>query len=377
LAFVPEPGDPLERLQGEVERLSAEVAELRARVQRLEPKASREVRETQFGLTAVNRIGALTLAIGIIFFFKYAVDNQWLGARGRTLLGVAGGLLLICAGEWLRARGQRVFAQGIAGCGLAILYITCYAAFAWYRLLGQTGAAACLIIISAVAIGLSLRYAHAAIAALGFAGGLLTPILLTAAPGGAAITLSYLLLLDATCVLLVYKRLWLALAPLTGAETIAAALFLTHGADADRFAVLCLAMGAIHFMAAAALRGNQRVRDALYATGHGFVAAGLLREVDLQVRRSVAEPGRSAAESEFGSLFLAIYGIGALAWGIARNSRMTRTIGLVLIGIVIAKLYLWDVWFLERLYRMTAFGGLGILLLAASWIYSRSKDVRG
>jgi uncharacterized membrane protein len=374
---VGEPGDPLERFEREVERLSAEVAELRARVQRLEPKATREVRETQFGLTAVNRIGALTLAIGIIFFFKYAVDNQWIGARGRTLLGAAGGLLLIGAGEWLRARGQRVFAQGIAGCGLAILYITCYAAFAWYRLLGQSAAAACLIVISALAIGLSLRYAHSAIAALGFTGGLLTPILLSSEPSPAAITLAYLFLLDATCVLIVYKRGWLTLAPLIGAETIAAALFLTHGADADRFAVLCLAVAAVHFVAAASVRASQRVRDALYATGHGFMAAGLLREVDLEVRRTVAESGRSAAESEFGSLFLAAYGIAALAWGIARDSRMTRTIGLVLIGIVIAKLYLWDVWFLERLYRMSAFGGLGILLLAASWIYSRSKDARG
>jgi uncharacterized membrane protein len=107
------------------------------------------------------------------------------------------------------------------------------------------------------------------------------------------------------------------------------------------------------------------------------VAAGLLREVDLTVRRAVAEPGRGAAESEFNSLFLAAYGVTALAWGIARSSPLTRTIGLVLIAVVITKLYLWDVWFLERLYRMTAFAGLGVLLLAASWIYSRSKDLRG
>jgi uncharacterized membrane protein len=333
------------------------------------------VRETQFGLTAVNRIGALTLAIGIIFFFKYAVDSQWIGARGRTVLGVAGGLALIAAGEWLRRRGERVFAQGIAGCGLAVLYITCYAAFAWYHLVGQSGAAACLVAIPGAAIALSLRYDHAAIAALGFTGGLLAPILLASAPSGAPITLSYLFALDATCVLIVYLRQWLVLAPSIGAETIAAALFLTRGAD--RFAVVCLALAAIHFIAAAATRVNGKLRDALFATAHGFVAAGLLREVDLIVRRSVAEPGRGAAESEFSSLFLAAYGIAALAWGMARNSAITRTVGLVLIAIVIAKLYLWDVWFLERLYRMTAFGGLGVLLLAASWIYSRSRDVRG
>lgn len=367
--------DPLERLQREVDRLSATVEDLQDRVRRLEPKATRAARETQFGLTAVNRIGALTLAIGIIFFFKYAVDNQWIGALGRTLLGVAGGLALIGAAEWLRHRGERVFAQGIAGCGLAVLYITCYAAFAWYHLVGQTAAAACMIAIAAATIALSLRYEHAAIAALGFTGGLLAPILLASGPSAAPITLTYLFVLDASCVLIVYKREWPVLAPLIGAETIGGALFLTHGSD--RFAILCLAVAAIHFMAAAAIGANRKVQDALYATAHGFVAAGLLREVDLAVRRTLAEPGRGAAESEFSSLFLAAYGILALAWGMARNSSVTRTIGLVLIAIVIAKLYLWDVWFLDRLYRMTAFGGLGVLLLAASWIYSRSRDVRG
>lgn len=370
-----EPGDPLARLEGEVERLSAEVEDLRNRVRRLEPKATRAVRETQFGLTAVNRIGALTLAIGIIFFFKYAVDSQWIGARGRTLLGVAAGLALIAAAEWLRRRGERVFAQGIAGCGVAVLYITCYAAFAWYHLVGESGAAVCLIAIPAAAIGLSLRYDHAAIAALGFTGGLLAPILLTSGPSGAAITLTYLFALDAACVLIVYLRQWLVLAPLIGAETIAAALYLTQGGD--QFVVLCLAIAVIHFIAAAPARLARKLRDALVATGHGCLAVGLLREVDLAVRRAMAEPGRGAAESEFSSLFLAAYGIAALAWGMARSSPITRTVGLVFIAMVIGKLYLWDVWFLERLYRMTAFGGLGVLLLAASWIYSRSKDVSG
>jgi uncharacterized membrane protein len=38
---------------------------------------------------------------------------------------------------------------------------------------------------------------------------------------------------------------------------------------------------------------------------------------------------------------------------------------------VIAKLYLYDVWLVDRLYRIVAFTVLGALLLVASWIYSR------
>src|SRR5437660_9202677 len=44
--------------------------------------------ETRMGLTWINRIGVLTLVIGVAFFFKYAIDNQWIGETGRVVLGV-------------------------------------------------------------------------------------------------------------------------------------------------------------------------------------------------------------------------------------------------------------------------------------------------
>ena len=36
---------------------------------------------------------------------------------------------------------------------------------------------------------------------------------------------------------------------------------------------------------------------------------------------------------------------------------------------VVVKLYLYDVWLLSALYRMAAFAILGVLLLAASFLY--------
>ncbi len=48
--------------------------------------------ETNLGLTLVNRIGVVTLVLGIAFFFKWAVDNQWIGPTGRVILGLISGL---------------------------------------------------------------------------------------------------------------------------------------------------------------------------------------------------------------------------------------------------------------------------------------------
>ncbi len=151
---MPNQEDELTRLRTAVETLSKQVAQLEQRMIVLErgrnltspssplpvqPVPARAISdpsiaqpppqqlESRLGLTIVNRIGAVTLAIGIVFFFKYAADNQWIGAAGRVVLGLVSGLILIGVADWLRRRDQRVFSQGVCGCGLAILYISLYA----------------------------------------------------------------------------------------------------------------------------------------------------------------------------------------------------------------------------------------------------------
>ena len=103
--------EALRTLADQVKLLAAQVAELQNRVARLEgspvpiavtPPVSTHAGTT--GLKLLNRVGAVTLFLGIIFFFKYAVDNQWIGAAGRVLLGVIAGLALLGAGEWFMNR---------------------------------------------------------------------------------------------------------------------------------------------------------------------------------------------------------------------------------------------------------------------------------
>jgi uncharacterized membrane protein len=48
-----------------------------------------------------------------------------------------------------------------------------------------------------------------------------------------------------------------------------------------------------------------------------------------------------------------------------------------LLAAVIVKLYVYDVWLLTRFYRIGAFVALGVLLLAASYLYSRFKSRTG
>ena len=57
--------------------------------------------------------------------------------------------------------------------------------------------------------------------------------------------------------------------------------------------------------------------------------------------------------------------------GAARRHAASRLLGIGLIGLVVLKLYLYDVWLLGAFYRMAAFAILGVMLLLMSYLYSR------
>ncbi|MFL6465788.1 MAG: DUF2339 domain-containing protein, partial [Bryobacteraceae bacterium] len=80
--------------------------------------------ETKVGLTIVNRVGVVTLVLGVAFFFKWAVDNNWIGPGGRVILGVLASFAAVGAADFLWRKGQEVFAQGVTGTGVAVLYLS-------------------------------------------------------------------------------------------------------------------------------------------------------------------------------------------------------------------------------------------------------------
>ena len=59
--------------------------------------------------------------------------------------------------------------------------------------------------------------------------------------------------------------------------------------------------------------------------------------------------------------------------GVLTKAGINRMLGLGLLAVVVAKLYLYDVWQLEKVYRIVAFSFLGVVLLATSYLYSRYR----
>lgn len=375
-------------LESELDALKRAVAELQARVAALEqavlpaqspvsmspPAAS----ESWFGLTLVNRIGALTLAIGVLFLFKYAFDNHWIGAAVLVLLGALFGLLLIALAEWLRRRDQVAFAQGLAGSGVLTLYIAAYAAFSYFQLVPRPAGFVFMLAACVIAVALAFRYGSAALASLGFLGALLTPVLLRAENDTTAplFYFVYLLLLTAAsqfAALRDPRLLTVFLIPLNALWALLSAETLLDRPHPHWFAILAFALALIIAGIALLHKRQTGLFAVLYLTAHGCFLIGVLRELELWTTHHYPPETRWSMLSEIDSVFLGIYAFVMIASGVLRKIPIDRLFGLTLVAIVVVKLYLYDIWGLATFYRISAFVALGIILLAASYIYTRLR----
>ena len=119
---------------------------------------TREEWEALIGGKLLNRIGALALIIGIGFFLKYAFEHDWISETVRVLIGFAVGAGLLFGGAYSHKKGLQVFAQGIIGAGIAILYLSVYASFNFYHLVPRTVAFVMMAIVTALTFLQALKY---------------------------------------------------------------------------------------------------------------------------------------------------------------------------------------------------------------------------
>ena len=153
------------------------------------------------------RVGILALIIGMGFFLKLAFDNQWIGETGRVVLGLVVGIALLGGGEYW-TRKYPIWAQAVTGGGIAILYLSIFAAFSLYELIPAWAALGFSFLVTLAAAGLALRYEARAIAVLGILGGFATPLFLADKLPQQWALLGYVLVLDVGVLALATFRNW-------------------------------------------------------------------------------------------------------------------------------------------------------------------------
>ncbi len=153
------------------------------------------------------RIGAVALVLGAGFFLKLAIDNNWIGERGQVFLGLVAGLALISGGEHWQKK-YPIWAQPLTGAGIAVPYLSIFAAFALYELLPPLTAFGLFSFVTLAAAALALRYESMPIAVIGIFGGFLTPLLLNERLPDPRLLLAYVLVLDLGVLALATFRNW-------------------------------------------------------------------------------------------------------------------------------------------------------------------------
>ena len=91
--------------------------------------------EKFIGENLLSKIGITVLVLGISFFVKYAIDQDWINETGRVIIGLIAGGILIGIAHRVR-NSYRSFSSVLMGGGLTVFYFTIAFAFhqyIWYK----------------------------------------------------------------------------------------------------------------------------------------------------------------------------------------------------------------------------------------------------
>jgi hypothetical protein len=184
------------------------------------PPPSRPDFATNLGPKILVASGALAFVVFLGLFVKYAWESNWVGPTGRVLFGAAMGLALVAGGVRLMGREYRPLGQGLAGAGLAGLYVSAFGAHGFYGLIPREAAGVLMLAITANAVLLAMRLDARLLASLAWVGGYLTPLLLSTGEDKAVALFAYLALLDAGALVLDHRKPWRETVPLAMIGTI-------------------------------------------------------------------------------------------------------------------------------------------------------------
>lgn len=156
---------------------------------------------------ALTVIGIFTLVLGIGYFVKYAIDNNWIGETARAGIGLCMGAGILLTGYFLR-KNYGVFSSIITGGGIAVLYFTTTIAFREYHLFTQNTAFAVATFITIVSILLSYYYKSEILIIFSLIGGFLAPLMISTGQSNYYFLFTYLTLLNIGMLVVVFLKQW-------------------------------------------------------------------------------------------------------------------------------------------------------------------------
>ena len=122
------------------------------------------------------KIGIGAVLVGVAFFLNYAFENGWVGDAGKVMIGILFGVAFLVLGQVLRKKYLN-YSDVLMGGGIAILYLSFYAAQNFYHLIGVLPAGIFMFCVTALAFVISIVNATMALALIAVIGGYATPFM--------------------------------------------------------------------------------------------------------------------------------------------------------------------------------------------------------
>lgn len=177
-------------------------------------KSSKDERNTfehQFGARLPVWIGGVALALAGFFMVKYSIEAGLLSPAVRLIIGMLFGSGSVYSATLIRdkkniSNGIRI-SQALTGAGIAVLYLTIFAATNLYEFIPKIMGFVGLATVTVIAVISSLKHGMP-IAVLGLIGGFTTPALISSNDPSAPSLFTYLYFLVSGLMAVIRKQNW-------------------------------------------------------------------------------------------------------------------------------------------------------------------------
>ncbi|MBT8765722.1 DUF2339 domain-containing protein [Metapseudomonas boanensis] len=164
-------------------------------------------RDWLFGGNTVLRVGVVLLFLGLAFLLRYATEGMVVPIELRYA-GVAGSaVVLLGLGWWLRLRNPS-YGLMLQGAGIAVLYLTVFAAMRLHPLLDPGAAFGLLVAVTLFSAILAVTQNALGLAAAAALGGFAAPILTSSGSGNHVALFSYFALLNSGIFAIAWFKAW-------------------------------------------------------------------------------------------------------------------------------------------------------------------------
>lgn len=151
-------------------------------------------------------LGVISLVIGVVAFYFYAITQGWINEIIRVIIVIAAGAVLIGIGEYLKHQYRR-YASIITGGGIVLFYISVYMANVGYGILGDMFAYTALLLVTVLGGLIAMHRKDRSALVLAVVGGYLTPFIIGLTEGNPVIPVAtYLTILNLLVVLGAFLR---------------------------------------------------------------------------------------------------------------------------------------------------------------------------